>query len=138
MANDEEVWRWLTEVDDDSIMGRAWNELAVPKKVKVTTHKAKSGSSNRFIKWLRSRSKWYQPEPAVSAVAVEGTEARVSDFTDSVVKVLDPENPTPLDAGAIIALVSWGRSKEYGEMVEERRVVARELKARQKPRVRGE
>ena len=133
MANEEETWSWLTEVAEDSVLARAWKELAIPREdIKLTGQKVKSVDVDRFVKWLRSpRSKWYDRDAVIAAAEVD--EARLVDSA-VVVRILDPEHASPLDARAMQALAHWGKAEEYDKIVEERRIVAREVRSRQKRR----
>lgn len=135
MGSEEEAWKWMTEVEPDSIMGRAWGRLARPRdRTKQDEKRGKPGDLDRFIKWLRSpRSKWYDP----NTIILRPKEVPQDSQIGAAVKptLLDPVRPKLLESRAVAALKHWGKMEEYERGMEERRAVAREMAGRQRKRV---
>lgn len=135
MPTEVDSWKWLTDVDANSLLGKAWKRLARPREqAKLTTHKGKPGDLERFIKWLRSTDcKWFDPDETPAPVSL--TSSTSSSTSEVNPNLLDPENPSPLDPRAVCALQYWGKVEEYEESVERRRNLAREIAERQKRKV---
>ena len=130
MASEEDSWRWLTEVSEESILGRAWKRLAQLRDRGTQHSNGSKAVRDRFVEWLRSEeSKWFDPavEPIPSTPNPELS-------TDATLNIVDPESPAPLDRRAMQALVYWGKTEEYEKGVEQRRVVAARVGARQRRR----
>lgn len=132
MKTEEDAWRWLTEVEDGSIVGQAWKRLATPSdRVKQDKRRGKVGDLDRFVKWLRSpESKWFDQDkdtetkpvtPATSAITqneLASSTSTVSTVSSDVMipnpNLIDPEKPNELDPRAVDALITGG---EWRSMV---------------------
>lgn len=137
--NEKQVWEWLVDVDEGSLIGTAWRKLG-KSKAQITDRMTKKGKGdspvNRFTEYLRSSTKFASPPtdtegqvdvgpstpnadstPPVPALSPSTTLSSASDNPS----MLDPSCPNLLDARAKDALDYRGKKGKYEEMLEERR-----------------
>jgi hypothetical protein len=137
-ANQTVFWEWLSDVEEDSILGKAYTRLVrgldIPHKKK---YKLKDTDWSEFKQYLHDKSKFakYALSPDELAAKIESIALRDQEKQEEELvnpSFVDPNSPVPLDLLAKAALVRWDLVEDYEKELRQRKEEAMMLCFRQK------